>query len=262
MARISMAWFPRQHGAWAMLLTPLIIGAGLRARTPDGLPLWFWFMALAWLMGYLTFFAAGRWLKAPAARRAGLQGPLIGFGAATAVTGVAMALTGGLPVAWWAPVFALPLAITGWQTAIGRERSVLSGVASVLAAALMIPVAVYTTPQAAWAAAKVDPSILWITILTATYFAGTVPHVKALIRERGQAAARKRTIIVHLVFLIASIVVSVLGLASMGWPGIFAIALARTMNMTRPGAHYKPLQIGLVEIGLTVAIIALALLTA
>ena len=57
MRRRPAGWVPNQHGAWAMLILPLAVGA-LRAG-PRWVHLW---LLAAWLIGYLAFQATAGWL--------------------------------------------------------------------------------------------------------------------------------------------------------------------------------------------------------
>ena len=65
------------------------------------------------------------------------------------------------------------------------------------------------------------------------YFAGTVWHIKALIRERGQARARRRSILWHSAALASTLAIIGLHL-SVTWPLFFFLVLARTVWMTDP----------------------------
>ena len=65
MSRRAPGWIPNQHGAWAMLATPLLVGILASRPTWAHLPL-----TAFWFLGYFAFFAAGLWLKAAPARRA------------------------------------------------------------------------------------------------------------------------------------------------------------------------------------------------
>jgi hypothetical protein len=56
--RRTAEWIPNQHGAWAMLVLPLAAGICLAGPAWVHLPL-----ALFWVVRYLAFHAAGRWLR-------------------------------------------------------------------------------------------------------------------------------------------------------------------------------------------------------
>ena len=55
--RRPAGWVPQQHGAWAMLVVPYLVGAGMALRRGASLP---WLAALGcfWLLGYFAFNAA------------------------------------------------------------------------------------------------------------------------------------------------------------------------------------------------------------
>lgn len=176
---------PDQHGAWAMLAAPLLVG------TLGGGASWLHLLlATTWLVAYLAFHAAGLWLKSRRRRR---YSP-----AARAYTVAVVAL--GLPLIaldprllWWAPVFAPLLAVGLWCAWTRRERSLLNDGATVLAACLMTVVAwqlgthPYAAPPAAWAWA----TVLWV------YFFGTALYVKTMIRERGNPVMLRLSIGYH-----------------------------------------------------------------
>lgn len=247
-------WLPKQYGAWAMLIAPLIIGLAIAPSRP----IWIWPLVLAWLAGYLTFFEFGRWIKSPSARRGAFTLPLLTYGTVTVCAGIAMIILGGAPVLWWGFVFALPLSLALWQTVIGKERSTLSGCASVTASALIIPVLNFQTPANAWYTSIQDPSVILMTLLVALYFIGTVVHVKANIREYGQLAARNRSVTWHAVFLGLVLFLATLGYVSLWWIGLFTVGLGRTFWMTQPGAKYQAIQIGMLEMFLTLATVLIA----
>ena len=240
-----------------MLIAPVLIGIGLANNYPH----WIWPLIFAWLTGYLTFFAFGRWAKAPAARRPDLIKPLLTFGALTLLAGSVLIFLGGAPVLWWGPVFAIPLSITLWQTMIGQERSILSGCAAVGAATLIIPVLVFHSPMRAFRESIHDPDVVFSTLMVALYFIGTVVHVKANIRERGQLAARNRSVVWHAVFLGFVLFLAALQIVNPWWIAVFTLALARTYWMTRSGSRYQAIQIGLVEVFLTLAVVLIAIVS-
>lgn len=172
--RRTPGWVPDQHGAWAMLAMPLVIGAAVSGFRPLHL-----LLAVAWFLGYFAFFAAGLWFKSHFKSK--YVPPLRAYAIATA-------LAGGLTIAfqpallWWAPAFAPLLAISLWCSYRRRDRSLLNDLVTVAAACLMLPVAaqVGAHPEAAFASAT-----LCLVAIVFTYFFGTVLYVKTVIRERG-----------------------------------------------------------------------------
>ena len=96
------------------------------------------------------------------------------------------------------------------------------------------------------------------------YFAGTVLHVKSLIRERNNPAAARNSVLWHAAWFAAAVVLCGpwLGTGSPWWIVFFAVALARTTAMKRlqdNGLTFRPGTLGVVEIALSAAAIACGL---
>ncbi len=249
--RRSPGWVPNQHGAWAMLASPLLIGV-LAAR-----PTWT-HMALAgfWFAGYFAFFATGLWLKS--ARKPRYLPPVRAYAALT--TGLGLAVLALEPhLIRWAPLFAVPLGVGLWSSATRHERSLLSGLATTVGSALMT-VAAYD------AGAGTDWRRAWLlAAVQAAYFAGTVFYVKSMIRERGDAAFLRLSIGYHAaVAALALAGTAWLGLAGAGlswWVvGVFVALAARAALVPRLTPAPTPKQIGLGEVAATVAVAVSSLL--
>lgn len=168
--RRGPGWVPNQHGAWAMVASPLLVGA--IAAGPDWvhLPL-----AAFWLVGYFAFFATSLWLKSR--RRARYLPPVRAYAAAAAALGLLTALLEPRLLRW-TPLFILPLGVGLWAAANRRERELVSGITTVVGSALMTVVA-YD------AGGGTDLRRAWLLALVQfLYFAGTVFYVKSAIRER------------------------------------------------------------------------------
>ena len=70
--RRSPGWVPNQHGAWAMLATPLVVGA--LASGPEPLHL---LLGAFWFAGYLAIFATGLWLRSRRKARSARWNPKV-----------------------------------------------------------------------------------------------------------------------------------------------------------------------------------------
>lgn len=256
----QQGWIPNQHGAWAMLIVPFITGVVLRSRVAL-LEAWLLPLGVAIFTGYFGFNALTLWLKAAKTRRAPYRRPIAVYGAITAVLAATVMVLGGWPLLWWLPV-AVPLAALAiWLAAQRQDRAVLSGFATVAMAVGMGLVARFTTPAelvADWPSGLGD---LAIFIALFAYFFGTVWHVKALIRERGQARSRRRTMAWHLACTVLSIVSAIAGWTSIWWIVFYVLLTARTWWMTRPEltGKIKPAQIGVTEIVLSLIALIIAL---
>ncbi|MBO9556314.1 MAG: YwiC-like family protein [Cellulomonas sp.] len=229
-----------------MLVVPVVVGAVLAGPT--------WRHALllvTWLVAYLAFHATGLWLKA--SRRPRWWPPVRAYGLATATLGVALVLAAPSLLAW-APAFLALLAVSLVCSARRADRSWLNDTVTVVAAALMTPVAAtlgpsWTAPDArAWLAGG----------LLAAYFLGTVPYVKSLIRDRGSRPVLVVSSGFHLALVVAA------GAAAVaGGPQVLVVVaialLARAVLVPRLRPWPSAKAIGVGEIVATAAVTAVTL---
>jgi hypothetical protein len=229
---------PNQHGAWGMLASPFLVGVVAASPRWVHLPL-----VLLWFVGYFAFFAAGLWLKS--GRRARYLPPLRAYGIATVpLGGTVLAMRPDLVV--WAPVFA-PLLLAGlWFAARRQDRSLPSGLATILAACLMTVVAFDAGDGTDWGRA-------WtLTAVLAAYFVGTLFYVKTMIRERDSRAYYRLSVGYHVLVTVAMVWVS-------WWlVGLFALLAVRAAVL--PGRAFTPKQVGIGEILANLAVVVVALL--
>ncbi len=253
-------WVPNQHGAWAILLVPVVIGMIARARS-GGLPGWAWPLFGCWIVGYFAFFAAGLWLKAARTRRASYRRPMLTYGVVSAVFGLVALVWQGGDLLWWVVPFGPLVATTAWLTSRRRDRGLLSGVMTVTASALMLPVMRFTTPAAAVHAFGTRDAL--VTVLVWAYFIGTVLYVKTMIRERGRRSWWVASLSWHATCLVAAVAITRAGSGTAWWIATFAVALARAAAVpwagVSRGRRITPQQIGVAEIGLVVLVMVSAL---
>jgi hypothetical protein len=236
--RRGPGWVPNQHGAWGMLASPFLVGVVAASPRWVHLPL-----VLLWFVGYFAFFAASLWLKS--GRRSRYLSPLRAYGIATVPLGViVLAMRPDLVV--WAPLFAPPLVAGLWFAARRQDRSLPSGLATILAACLMTVVAFDAGEGTDWGRA-------WaLTAVLAAYFVGTLFYVKTMIRERDSRAYYWLSVGFHLVAAVA--------MAWVSWwlVGLFALLAVRAALL--PGRGLTPRQVGVGEILANVAVVLVALL--
>ncbi|WP_213451834.1 YwiC-like family protein [Rhizomonospora bruguierae] len=225
-------FIPPQHGAWAMLLLPWLAGVLTAGFRWPHLPL-----LVAWLTGYLFSYYL---LLAVKTRRPGR------VRAQLAVYGVPTALLGGLVLVarphllWYAPLYALLLAVNAGYAARRDERALLNDVASVVQSCLMVFVcaAVADVPPA-------DVAVTFAALLA--YFTGTVLYVKTMIRERGNVGYRRASVAFHLVAAAALLwLAPIVG-------AVFLLLLVRAWAL--PGRRLKPVHIGVIEIGASLLVL-------
>lgn len=254
-------WVPNQHGAWAMLVSPAVLGlisgvvAGVRTEAPADYLVVLFAVLVAWIFGYFAFFAFGLAVKARnPQRRARYMKPVYVYGA-VALVGILVALLLRPELAWWAVPFAPLVAIAVGETVAGRGRSTLSGISTTVASALLYPVLNMVGQSGATTPLDVDPLAWASMIFLAVYFSGTIPFVKSMIRERGNPRYLAGSIVYHGVAVLAVLGMSLLW--SVGWiAGVLMvatmlIALARAIYIplaARGGADWNAKRLGMAEI--------------
>ncbi|MBP6997781.1 MAG: YwiC-like family protein [Phycicoccus sp.] len=235
--RRGPGWIPNQHGAWAMLATPLLVGILASQPRWVHLPL-----TAFWFVGYFAFFATGLWLKSR--RKPRYWPPVRTYAAAATLLGaLTLALDPGL--IRWAPLFVLPLGIGLIASARRDERSLWSGVATSAGSALMTLVA-YD------AGAGTDLHRAWIlTGILAAYFVGTVLYVKTMIRERDEPTYHWLSMLAHGAATVAMIPVS-------PWL-VVVFALLTIRAAVLPAFRLSPKAVGIIEVVATVLVAVVAL---
>lgn len=171
-------WMSDQHGAWAMMALPPLLGWALSGRFS-----WLVLLLLvAWAMAFQLFSATCLWVKTPAKRRGRILPALVTYGVATAIPGIAL-LASRPQLLWWGCAF-VPLASCAlflvWR---GRERSLATRAASILAGNVMGPVA-FSLASADGSPVAVSAHTWAACAIFASYYVGTVPLVRSMIRGR------------------------------------------------------------------------------
>lgn len=229
---------PNQHGAWAMLTSPLLVGMIAAGFTWVYLPL-----AAFWFAGYFAFFATSLWLKA--GRRAKWFPPVRFYTLLATGLGILVAVMAPELVRW-APAFAAPLAVGLLAAARRHERDLLAGLTTVVAAGLITVVA-----YDAGTTGPLDRG--WqLALVQFLYFAGTVFYVKTVIRERDNPAFLALSVGFHAAATVA--------VAWLSWwlVAVFALLTARAALV--PRLHPTPKQVGIGEIASTVVVAVVSLL--
>jgi hypothetical protein len=232
-------YLPPEHGAWAMLVVPFVLGTSLAT--------WTWsasLLLLGWLLAYLVSYYASQYLRARRKQR--FVAPLRLYSLLLAPVAVALLLLEPRLVA--AVVLLAPLsAVTFYYAQAGRPRALASGFASVTQACLMAPLAYAFSGGTDRTVAAALFAVSWL------YFAGTLLYVKTVIRKRGDIN-----------YLRASVAFHVFGLGVAAWisPWLalpFLLFLARAVLL--PHRALRPSQIGAFEVANSAALLATVLLT-
>ena len=246
-ARRGPGWVPNQHGAWAVLAAPLLVGILAGGVAWVHLPL-----AAFWFAGYFAFFATSLWLKA--SRRPKWFPAVRAYGLVTAALG-AVVLVMQPQLVRWAPLFLLPLGIGLYAAAQRRDRALLSGLATTAGSALMTVVAYDAGPGP-------DLSRAWqLALVQFLYFGGTVFYVKTVIRERDNMAFRWLSAAYHLLALvIAATLFGMIHHDGHSWPLLVVLALLLVRAIAVPPYRPTPKPTGIGEVVATVAVATTSLL--
>ncbi|MFT3888629.1 MAG: YwiC-like family protein [Arachnia sp.] len=242
-------WVPQQHGAWAMIIVPFLTGLVLSARVRP-LHLADATLGLTWLVGYFAFSAAVLSLKAAPRRRPTYYPALITYAATTAALGIATLFLRGWSLLAWVPVYAVLVGAALWLARSKRERSILSGVLTTLASSGLMAV-LRLAPDAP----APSPTEWTEMAMVAAYFAGTVFHVKALIRERDNPKAANRSLLFHTLLLWFLVVAFTTHWLTWPWLVFALVLVARSWAL--PRLSPRPAVIGALEVVLSAALLAL-----
>ena len=249
--RRSQGWMPNQHGAWFMLFIPPLMGLILQPSWA-AVPLF-----ITWWAGYFTYFAITIWVKSRL--RPKHLPPVLTYGAITALAGIAALITQWQLIAWL-PIFAPIIAVAVYETIKRRERSLVSGWSTVLAAAMMLPTVASISTNGTPAAVSAD--LWWATAWFALYFGGSIYYVKTLIRDFGNHARFIQSVGFHAAVFIGAIALAVAQPHT--WPVAVVGALLAARSYAVPriaqrrGKRIPPKYVGMVDGVVTVFVVAAA----
>lgn len=242
MPRTSLV--PPQHGAWAFVGLPLILGA---LATPAS-----WTTALlAWAA--FTFYPASYFALSLARARRGarFRRPLVVWTLAASLPAAVLVVTRPWLVVvglGYACLFAVNLAFARRN----HERDLVNDAVLILEVVALLPLTWLLAEQTT----AVPPQVWLLTVLCALVLVGSTLHVKSLLRERRNPAYAQAS----RAFAVASLA-AVIGLAALwGLPvGLalvvpFMLLMARALK--RDWSGWRPGRIGLVELACFVAVAA------
>lgn len=220
-------------------------------------------MFATWILGYFAFHAASGWLKSPPARRRRWLPALMAYGLATLLAGLITVWLAGPAVLWWLPAFAGPLGVALWLASRRKERHLAGGLLTTLVASAMVLVVRFPDPSAMLGDPAIVPTALLATIMFG-YFGGTVFHVKAMIRERGHLSWRNASIGWHTAWTLTTTALVLTSQLNRLWPAFFLLTTLRAwlLPVIAERRHPpRPLTIGMIEILLTVILLATVVAT-
>lgn len=239
-------WIPRQHGAWAMLALPLLLGVA--ASRPDA---WQLVLAGAAYAGYLASITAQTWSRAR--RPPAYVPPIVVYGAVFALLGLLLVVAFPALLATLLVFVPAGLVVFGGARP-GTRRDLANSFAQVAQALVLVPAAAYVAGDPDWT------RIVAYTLVAAGYLVGTVLVVRSVLRERGNDRFAAFSIGFHVVVLAAAA-------AAMPWPyalvaaGLLARAIELPLLQRRwsGGPHpLRPIHVGVVEIVSSLAVVVVS----
>lgn len=238
---------PPQHGAWAFLIVPAVIASFLGGGNWIGL-----IFFLTWVSGYPVSYFLGRALIARIRRRSWTAKARSELQSALPWLVITFfGVSSLIYLRHWLFLYGMILVVL-WSASVylswaGRERGITNDLLLV-GLASMEPVLMYQV-------AKNHPSLqglphaIWMAaLMSLLFFAGSVVHVKSLIREAKNPKWHIGSVVIHL-----AIFASLLLLARPWYLAIpFAFALLRTI-LIKPGL--RPGVLGIVEAGVALGLV-------
>lgn len=268
---VRHGWMSNQHGAWAMMFVPILVGSLLSGLT--------WTQALltvTWLVAFFFFGALSLYVKvlSAARTRARSRGRSVRETLVTPTVRrrlsrytAALATYGGLAAAgaiallivkpsllWWAIPVGACFAVALWQMWVGNDRSLLARASAIVASQLMAPIA-YSLGDS-----QADWPRMWVaTLILALYFVGTIPFVKTMIRERHSSAWLRGSITYHGVLVVIATVASSVGVVSWWIAAAAAVLLVRATAFPlwsqHQGKALRPAAIGITEFAVSAMVV-------
>jgi hypothetical protein len=232
--RLLRRYLPPQHGAWAMLVLPYLIGVACSRPVPLHVPL-----LIAWLGGYLLSYYLLLTVKT---RRPGrVAGPLSLYTALTVPA--ATVVIGFRPqVLWFGPAFALLLGVNALAARRHADRSLVGGLASVVQGCLIVPLAAVVAGVPA-------PDVAAPGVVVLAYFTGSLLYVKTMIRNHGEQAYLVASVSFHAVVAAAVTVLS--------WPLVVPFGWLLARSAWLPHRTLTPKQVGLLELVPSIALLVM-----
>ena len=249
--RPPAAWLPREHGAWSWLVSPVV--AGVIIAGPHLHQLFLLGLALS---GYFVFNAASWWARMPAQRRGGIVRPMLTYAGVAGLFTIGLLLSAGWGALGWLVVLIAPIGVAYLLTLRGSGRSLASGLATAVASSALLLVAV----QPNLLALLRDPRPEWLGAAAIMYGStvGTLFAVKSMIRQKGSNRFLAVSVAWHVGWLLTTAVGVLHGLPA-AWPLYFLVTTGRATALPLVARRHalRPMTIGLVELGLTVVLLAL-----
>lgn len=214
--------FPREHGAWAMLIMPFLLGIAI-----SGVTLWQIIAGAGLFFGYLAMNAFLMMVRQPKKVHEILQSFLVYSGGA-AILLLAPFLhkpQAFLPILIMIPLLGISVVFIIKK----RERHFANDLTGIIVLTMLLPIA------AGLGQHFNQESMFLAMALNIVYFTGSVFYVKSLIREKANPAFRMLGILYHLAVLVAAVFIhSPAMLALLYVPGAIKMLSVLKLNQLTP----------------------------
>lgn len=230
-----------------MLASPIVVGVIAAGPSWAHAPL-----VATWIVGYFAFFAMSLWLKA--SRKERYVAPMRAYAVATAVLGLTT-LAVEPRLIRWAPLFAVLSGIALFEASRRRDRSLLSGLSTVLAAGAMTFVVMDAGDGLVTRADVARATFLALAQLG--YLVGVLLYVKTMIRERNNPRFKAISVGWHVAITLIAAVWAPTHPPAWGLVAVYVVLTIRAAVM--PGRPLKPKQVGMAEMPLHALVVAAAL---
>jgi hypothetical protein len=248
---------PNQHGAWAFLVLPFLLGACATGWSLLLAPL-----LVAWIAAYPFSWAVAALVSMPRPER---------YRLAAGVWSAVAAVCGGVVLVqrpwlvWALAAYAVGFAVNLRFARARAERSLANDLVLVVECTLLVPiVAGVVSGAVGWSlpwAAMTEPAVLvWAAACLLTLVGSTL-HVKSLIRERRDprfGRASKALAVVSVPLVVAVAVAGGVAWWAVALP--FALLAGRALWLDDPGS--RPGRIGMIELAGFLAVVAGAIAAA
>lgn len=252
---------PREHGAWAMLYVPYVLGVSAAWRV--------WPPVLLLLLAMTALFISREsllvWIRARrrggAAKDAGKM--LIIYLATAAICGLPLILVWRLY--WLTPIAAcgvVLLLFNGAQAAQLEERSIANELLAICGLTLTAPAGYYVA-RGVW-----DGTAIWLWLLCILYFASSVFYIKLRIyRLNPRKQAEQRRLRQSCAFYHSFLLLGLLGMFAIGDLPLFSVIafapiLARAFwSLFKPAGQVNLKRAGILEIVYAVVFLILVALS-
>lgn len=222
--------FPREHGAWAMLIMPFLLGIAISGAT-----FWHLLAGIGMFFGYLAMNAMLTVVRQPKRLRESLFSVSVFSGVAGLFL---LAPFFAKPTAFVPMIAMIPLlGISALFIVKKKERHFGNDLVGITALTMLLPIAAYLGQEVS------QESILLAMLLNIIYFTGSVFYVKALFREKTNQSFRIIGIMFHLVVIAAVLILHAPSMIALLFiPGCIKMISVLKIN------KLTPMTVGITEI--------------